>query len=93
MPQDARAVAGEGPREMADLPAGRGLRHRGGTAAEDATRANLAGVLPRRGLGRHHPGLPPLDHECLRPEHAIPVVDVDTILKEFENDLLRYGQL
>ena len=38
-------------------------------------------------------GLPPLDHECLRPEHAIPVVDVDTILKEFENDLLRYGQL
>ena len=30
----------------------------GGTAAEDATRANLAGVLPRRGLGRHHPWTP-----------------------------------
>ena len=54
-------------------------RH-GRTWQEFSRAAVWAGIIP---------GLPPLDHECLRPEHAIPVVDVDTILKEFENDLLR----
>ena len=45
--------------------------------------AVVAGIIP---------GLPPLDHECLRPEHTIPVIDVDTILQAFEDDLLRDGQ-
>ena len=86
MPQDARA---KWPTYQPDVAyAIEGVpqpktRH-GRTWQEFSRAAVWAGIIP---------GLPPLDHECLRPEHAIPVVDVDTILKEFENDLLRYGQL